>query len=834
MTNVVTQEPARREITSTPNLPREAGSLLGPVGRGMRLKVSRDDSLSSSVIELASRRCLVGSAPNCDVRVNEAGVAPIECLIFHGTQNNVVRWLDASQEFAGGELFEDEILRAGDPLQIGPVELELLIDEIMASDASDNAGEVPVNSEDRLAEYIARLERLELQLIELQQASDTAATSAEANSTNREFATSISDLASQLAELQSRSSMDRDLWFAEKAELEALLQTRLGEFDALQAEVHRLRDELQTARNEYESAAEEGLDARLADVSQVLAERTEEFEQEQTSWQRERGEFQRLLQENMDRLEQFESQLAEQNERQSESEQARQAAESRADRLQASVEELSQRLAEQQEEYESLRAAWEADRAALESELTEAKQQLAQSVATESVELELRDAWEREKKALQTQIDESKARLAEAEETLENQRRELLEDRQRPQSVEPPTHEVESLPEATEQTAGYRGGAATYNPMDRLLASGSSDDDEADEYADRLRDFVIPRSAGRNDSESEPPASDYRSESYQAATYGSQNDNEPSFESLRSTAYLSESPEEEESFENSSLTNAPVPSYGSSLVESDDETVEDEAEEIVFETAASTPPVSTADVLAKLGQSVEWDEEEPETDVPADSRFNERETPEESYSQLQFTPVEATPFNSSSGKSAAPSDEEEESIEAYMARLMNRVRATDSNEAPAKKPESAVDRRPVTEYTEVKPLPAKTPEPEKFNAEEYKPRSQAPEMADRMTAMRSLANDSARSAIASHAKRNWSSVMKLKLFVSIFAFVAVLASVVFFWGNPLLMGLGSLVGFGVLIYWARTVIAYRKLLLASLMLEPNGGSDADQSDDDDE
>ena len=131
----------------------------------------------------------------------------------------------------------------------------------------------------------------------------------------------------------------------------------------------------------------------------------------------------------------------------------------------------------------------------------------------------------------------------------------------------------------------------------------------------------------------------------------------------------------------------------------------------------------------------------------------------------------------------------------------------------------------MTEYTEVTkaPRPDREPETETFDAEEYKPRSQAPELADRMTAMRSLANDSARTAIASHAKRNWSSVMKLKLFVSAFAFISVLASIIFFWGDPLLMGLGSLVGVGVLAYWAHTAVTYRKLLLDSLMLEPEGG-----------
>lgn len=174
------------------------------------------------------------------------------------------------------------------------------------------------------------------------------------------------------------------------------------------------------------------------------------------------------------------------------------------------------------------------------------------------------------------------------------------------------------------------------------------------------------------------------------------------------------------------------------------------------------------------------------------------------------------------GKDAIVPDDEEESIEAYMARLMNRVRATDGQDEPLRKLQPTLERNPVTEYTEVAESMRHEREPEKFNPEEYKPRSQAPEMADRMTAMRSLANDSARSAIASHAKRNWSSVMKFKLFVSVFAFVSVIASIVFFWGNPLLMGFGSVAGLGVLIYWARTAITYRKLLLASLMLEPEG------------
>ncbi|MDA1051897.1 MAG: hypothetical protein O3C40_15635 [Planctomycetota bacterium] len=671
MTIVDTQDVVCQELASSTNGVRESTSLLGLVGRGMRLKVSRDEPRASDIVELASRRCLVGSAPSCDVRVNEPGVAPVECLIFHGTKNNVVRWLDASQEFAGGELFEDEILRAGDPLQIGPVELELLVDEIMAMKERSNTEEMSGSSEDRLTEYMSRLERLEVQLVE---------------------------------------------------------------FNLLQEEVQRLRDELLTVRSEYgHHAANVDASDRLAEVSLELAERSEEFEQEQTDWERDRRAFQHQLQENIERLARFETQLAEQNERQAESETARQAAEGRADRLQQSVDELSTRLAVQREQNE------------------------------------------------------------------------------------------------TDQP---------------------------------VRDFTSPPPESRDVVESEYPDAAYSDDEYTPSAYGARDDEEHTLRGLESAAYLNDAVPDEDIVEDPSLTameanryahanyasaNYASANYASanyaSAFEASEPVIDDE-EEVAFETASSDPPVSTADVLARLGSSGVWNDDESGADESSDSRFADAgNSPRDAISrfaepetsQPRYTPACKTPFAASLGNAASQSEEDEESIEAYMARLMNRVRATDDRDQPSKRPEAATERSPVTEYTEVaaRPQSVREPEPEKFNAAEYKPRSQAPEMANRMTAMRSLANDSARSAIASHAKRNWSSVMKLKLLVSVFAFVAVLASTIFFWGNPLLMGLGSLVGVGVLVYWARTAITYRKLLLDSLMLEPGGGDDDESPSDED-
>lgn len=818
-----TVRPVDTSATSAAQGVREATSLLGFVSRGMRLKVSRDASASSDIVELASRRCLVGSAPSCDVRVNEPGIAPIECLILHGAKNNVVRWFDTVRGFAGGEFFEDEILRAGDPLQVGPVELELLIDEIMQAEVPATSDELAGTSEDRLAEYISRLERLELQLQDLQLASSGTVVPADAADANHEVVATINALATQLAELQARSATDRDLWSGERAELEALLQSRLSEFDLLQEEVQRLRDELVTVRSEYSNAiANEAASDRLAAVSQTLVERTHEFEQQQTNWERERSELQRHLQANMEKFEQFETQLAEQNDRQSQSDAARQAAEARADRLQESVEQLSERLAVQQQEYETVRAQWDADRTSLESELAETKERLTQFATTESANLELRDAWNRERTDLQSQIDASNSRLEEAQEELETQRRRAHEEKQVRLETQSNVRISDQPNGRTEQRTDHKVRGASCNPMDRLLAASSLDNDADDEYDARLRNFVSP--VPQHDDSTE---SAYPTDQYGTSAHTEPDDDDQPFNSLRSAAYLNDETDEESTDEDSFATSIGVQNYGQEF-----DTESDEVAELAFEAASPAPPVSTAEVLARLGQSGAWNDDEPDADDSSDSRSAHTGSTSSQYGQPQYTPVAETPFNSSIGKSTTASDDEEESIEAYMARLMNRVRATDVRDEPARKPEPTVVRSPSTEYTEVKETKtAREPEPEKFNPEEYKPRSQAPELADRMTAMRSLANDSARSAIASHAKRNWSSVMKLKLLVSVFAFVSVLASIIFFWGNPLLMGLGSLIGLGVLTYWARTAITYRKLLLDSLMLEPEGGDDS--SDDED-
>jgi hypothetical protein len=213
------------------------------------------------------------------------------------------------------------------------------------------------------------------------------------------------------------------------------------------------------------------------------------------------------------------------------------------------------------------------------------------------------------------------------------------------------------------------------------------------------------------------------------------------------------------------------------------------------EAEAQYTPVSSAEVLARLGQSGVWSDDDEASD--SDARFENTSSP----------PVNSIQKSQASG---GKEQDEDESIEDYMARLLNRSRGGDQETSvtPTEEPT-----KPITEYNEVNESPR-----------------QAPEAACKLDAMRELANETRRTAIASHAKRNWSSVMKLKLTVSIFAAVAVSASIIFFWGDPITMICGIAAGLAVLAYWGCLAHTYRKLVIDSLMLDASSHT-TDDSDD---
>lgn len=134
-----------------------------------------------------------------------------------------------------------------------------------------------------------------------------------------------------------------------------------------------------------------------------------------------------------------------------------------------------------------------------------------------------------------------------------------------------------------------------------------------------------------------------------------------------------------------------------------------------------------------------------EDEAPAQNHY----TPQPSYDE---SPAETY------GEPEPSGEEGEDSIEDYMAQLMQRLQGGVTGEAPAPKP----DPKPVDEVVETpEPVAAveQPPVAEKevvMDASEYKPRSSAPEQNSNMAAMRDLANQSARSAIkTSTTKVRW-------------------------------------------------------------------------------
>lgn len=190
-------------------------------------------------------------------------------------------------------------------------------------------------------------------------------------------------------------------------------------------------------------------------------------------------------------------------------------------------------------------------------------------------------------------------------------------------------------------------------------------------------------------------------------------------------------------------------------------------------------PVSTADILARMGHTGLLEEvnsaEEPTE--PHNAPFGRQGTGASLRQRPEVSgQIAGTSDPLDAGPAAEPADEnaiEDYMDEDYMDRLLARVRGEQGAPPP---PVSRESHAPITES----PLPAQPEpeeEPEPKASDEYLPRRVAPEQLDSLAAMRALANDSTRSAIALYAGRSRMNFPKLPICG---ALVGVTASVVAF------------------------------------------------------
>ena len=138
------------------------------------------------LLELPLGKTTIGSGPRCNLRIQQPGVQPLHCLIVHGPEGlSVRRWAADTQ--LNGVPFDDAPLEAGDCLLLGSVELEL----VKAQPTTDGGG--------RLADCVATATDQCDELMDVVQESVDAITSIDA--AVGETAADTADLACEIEHL---------------------------------------------------------------------------------------------------------------------------------------------------------------------------------------------------------------------------------------------------------------------------------------------------------------------------------------------------------------------------------------------------------------------------------------------------------------------------------------------------------------------------------------------------------------------------------------------------------------------------------------------------------
>ena len=94
-------------------------------GRASLNRVQLRLRADGQLLELPMGKTTIGSSPRCNLRLQQPGVQPLHCLIVHGPEGlSVRRWAKDTQ--LNGRAFDDAPLAEGDCLALGGVELELV------------------------------------------------------------------------------------------------------------------------------------------------------------------------------------------------------------------------------------------------------------------------------------------------------------------------------------------------------------------------------------------------------------------------------------------------------------------------------------------------------------------------------------------------------------------------------------------------------------------------------------------------------------------------------------------------------------------------------------
>ena len=716
-------------------------SAFAPATGPMVLRV-RGPGRPKQVIKLHAPKCTVGSGRECTLRLRARGVAAVHCLIVRGKMRTVVRRFRGDTRLNDAD-FSDTELRPGDRLAIGPVELEVLrtgsepADRSAWGDVGETSTAAAPSGERRASEdpsprtdHPAR--------------SGTADTVERLDRANRHNRRRLRQIIARTRQLKQRLlRMDERRRLAEQSEQEASAQlataraeiaTVRAEIESSRSDVGATREELEAAREQVESERAE-LQRREAEVERRQAQldaQAHELEQREGAVRQRREELSDRQADWRDQQQQFQQKQDEIQRR--EDELRRQWEQIEQDRCEIARlrEEHEQALKHERQELVDARADIERQQVELEQQReSELQERLAAEQSQEtSAELDAAPAdFDAERVQWQGQVDQLRREMELVQEGLSHERAGWQREREQLQR--------NLVERADELDARQREVDRQADELDELRGEVA----RLREEIEQLREAAAQRELSVGD------------EDDSAALDGPEHgiaDAQPQ----RSTP-----------------------------AEDDESAEQDTSSEL-------------ASILERMGRTDLLRDDDDSDD--GDSGDDGQPSPFPAGEAAAPNRADATGGAPADSSSAGSSDADDESVDEYMADLLRRVRgesegasqpadaATQSKREKVKRPvpyESV-----VADEQSIDATASERSEPSKRSRASLAPRARAPEDMAGLTAMRELANSTARTAVDRHARQVLEQAQKSKLLV---AFVGAAMGAALFWmwsgkdGQPL-------------------------------------------------
>jgi hypothetical protein len=748
-------------------------SLVGTPRGTMILRV-QGGGYDGQDLRVLAAKCSIGASEACTIQLIGENIADLHCLILRGSHNNVVRSWARNTRINGHE-FVEVALRVGDLLNIGPVQLEVVALEGASADHL------------QWNELFQRMDGLQRLL-------DDANVPAAPQPSTPSSATTEDASDSQRCEFEQELAVQRQELQAHCERITAVTEER----DRLQDECHRLVSQQPAVVQQESSLAAEKLaetNVELARLNAELATAQAAASDRSAQWNAERDEL-------TDGMDQVRNQLAAE---QSEREQERAAALAQSAQLQQQLDSVAAELGDARktllvvQEHLELQDALPPRKGSVQDQQQPTEQTAYQEPQYDEPAYE-QPAYQEpqydepayEQPAYQEPQNDEPAYEQPAYQEPQNDEPAYEQPAyQEPQNDEPayeqPAYQEPQYDEPANEQPAYQEPEYGESAYQESLGAESCDvgpgneEGSAEVYESSSAPEVKPGSLA-HDLLSQFMLEDEESETYDLGETVQQ-------PSHSDSPYQEDSPYAEANLASNpySDTAADVePSmYGETSYGAQDEPRVPDAERSSYGEESDADDDS---VFSRLQAAGIWRDPE-DADDPSDEAdaYEPTQLPDADEGSYQaFSDAEHSP-NDSYESSEEPVEEEasylgitqtapsaqagtgeEEDLDSYMHRLLERSRA------PIDGPDQ-------------QPLPAKAParqesvqtsrhEEQSVIAEaDYRPRSTAPELTSNLSAMRELANDNADSAIDTFARQNNAEQSSAK--IKIAGFLAIVGAV---------------------------------------------------------